>query len=140
MNKQEKQELMDLVEQDCRQVIKFLQANNLKVKNKVEMLFSDGEVDESTIEQQTFVNLWELQYEPSLVKVKFFIERLKEKHRDITGTLELLLDKIVERAWPVDPNKILDTSTICPHFKSIKIDRQGVDCKVILIGAICYCN
>jgi len=75
------------------------------------MLFSDGEVDEANLNNIHFTNLWQLQYEPSLVKVEFIIERPNESHMDITGTLELLLDKIVGRNLHVDLNNTLDTST-----------------------------
>jgi hypothetical protein len=145
MNDQDKQELIDLVKQDCEQVIKFLSAYNLKVKhNKVEMLFSDGEVDESNLNNIHFTNLWELQYEPSLVKVGFIIERQKELNSDIKELLESLLYKITTRGWrdnhresPCN-SKAIEDDYNC--FQSIKIDRQGFDCRVILIGAIGYFN
>ncbi|MBT8385920.1 MAG: hypothetical protein KJO12_00785 [Ignavibacteria bacterium] len=48
-----KNDLVELVNEYCEQVIRFINGHNLKVKdNKIVMLFSDGEVDESTIEQQ----------------------------------------------------------------------------------------
>lgn len=135
------QDLIELVEEDINHTIQFLKSHNLKVKgNKVTMLFSDGEVDETKLDQLSFTNLWELEYEPSLVKVEFIIEKLKELNSIIIGTLEILLDKIVGRTWHVDPNNTLDTSTTCPHFKSINIDKQNGDYKIKLIGAICYCS
>ena len=140
MSGQEKLDLIQLVESDKKNCLAFLKANNIKVKNKISMLFSDGDVDESKLDQLSFTNLWELQYEPTLVRVEFVIERPKEEHRDITGTLEILLDKIVERSWHVETGESLDTSTICPHFKLIKFDKQENGLKIILIGAICYCS
>ena len=141
MNDLEKQELQELVQHDCKQAINFLESHSLKVKdNKVEILFSDGEVDESKLDQQKFVNLWELQYEPSLIKVEFVIERPKEKHSNIRDLMESLLNKIVNQEFPVNPDESLDTSNICSHFKSIKINKISTGLKIILIGAICYCS
>ena len=132
--------LMGVVKGDKQNVINFLQAHNLVVKNKITMLFNDGDVDEGKMDQLSFTKLWELQYEPSLVRVEFIIERPKEEHSDITGVLENLLDKIVDRGFPVDRGESLATSTTCPHFKSIKINSKPDGLNIILIGAICYCS
>jgi hypothetical protein len=104
------------------------------------MLFSDGDVDENRIDQLSFTNLWQLQYEPSLIKVEFMVDDVLEKHRNITRTLEILLKKIVDGKLPVNPDESLDTSTNCPHFKSIKINKQSNGINIVLVGAICYCS
>jgi hypothetical protein len=140
MSGQEKLDLMQLVESDKKNCLAFLKANNIRLNNKISMLFSDGDVDESKMDQLSFTNLWELQLEPSLVKVEFVIKRPKEEHSNITETLEILLDKIVERAWHVFPGESLDTSTTCPHFKSIKIDNHSNGINIVMVGAICYCG
>ena len=54
MSYQEKQQLEELVQFDLKQVGKFLNASNIKVKNKITMLFSDGDVDESKLDQLPF--------------------------------------------------------------------------------------
>jgi len=138
-------DLVELVKEDKQHIINFLQAHNFKVKNnQVTLLFSDGEVDESKLDQLEFQNLWELEYEPSLVRVEFIIESPKELHSNIPGMLELLIDKITTRRWPVIPfdpieyTKELDNC--CPHFKSINFDKQYGNYIMKLIGAICYCN
>ncbi len=141
MNEQERRDLIYLVDQDKIHIEKFLQYHNLKVKdNKVTILFSDGEVDKTTIHQQSFVNLWELQYEPSLVKVEFIIQELREAHGNIKDLLESLLNKTTTRGWHDNPYDSLGNSKAIEDdyncFQSIKIDSQGFDCKVILIGAI----
>jgi len=58
--------------------------------------------------------------------------------------LELLIDKICNRGWPVIPfdpieyTKELDNC--CQHFNSINFDKQNSDYIIKLIGAICYCS
>jgi hypothetical protein len=101
---------------------------------------SIGDVDENRIDQLSFTNLWELQYEPSLIKVEFVIDSPKELKSNIKGIQEILLDKIVERSYHVDPDESLDTLNTCPHFKSIKIDEQQKGINVVMVGAICYCS
>jgi hypothetical protein len=145
MSEQDRLDLMQLVESDKRNCLAFLKANNIKVKNKITMLFSDGDVDENRIDenridQLSFTNLWELQYEPSLIKVEFVIDSPKELKSNIKGIQEILLDKIVERSYHVDPDESLDTLNTCPHFKSIKIDEQQKGINVVMVGAICYCS
>jgi hypothetical protein len=50
MSEQDRLDLMQLVESDKRNCLAFLKANNIKVKNKITMLFSDGDVDENRID------------------------------------------------------------------------------------------
>jgi len=134
MDDQEKLDLMELVEFDKLHIVQFLLAHNIRVKGgEVNLFYSEGE-------GEPYLNLWELQVEPHLVRAEFVIERIKEEHWDITGVLEILLDKIVDRDFPVEPDKSLGTSTTCPHFKSIKIDEQPNGINIILIGGICYCS
>jgi hypothetical protein len=140
MSYQEKLDLMQLVESDKNHIVQFLLAHNIKVKNKITMLFSDGDVDENRMDQLSFTNLWELQYEPILVRVEFILESPKKEHSNFPGILQVLLDKIVDRDFPVNPNNTLDTSNTCPHFKSIKIDQQQNGINIVMMGAICYCS
>jgi hypothetical protein len=111
------------------------------------MLFSDGDVDENRIDQLSFTNLWELQYEPSLVRVEFIIESPKELHSNITGILEILLNKVATRGWHANSYDSLDNSKAIEDeyncFQSIQIDSKSVESvksKVTLIGAIGYFN
>lgn len=141
-------DLKELVVQDKNHIINFLLAHNLKVKNnQVTLLFSDGEVDGSTIDKQSFVDLWKLQYEPSLVKVEFIIEKPKELNSNITGILRQLLIRICSRRWPVDSYEPLDYSKSIEDeyncYQKIEIDSKSVESvksKVTLIGAIGYFN
>ncbi len=138
---QDAKELRELVESDKKSVIKFLEAHGLKVaNNQIELLFSDGEVDESKLDQLSFMNLWELEFEPSLLRVEFTIERSKELHSNITGILKNLLYKITNRTELEFPGSNLETSSTCPHFQLIKIDKQQGNLIVQLYGAICYCS
>jgi hypothetical protein len=141
MNSVEKQELQELVQHDCKQAINFLESHNLKLKGEISLLFSDGEVDGSTINQQSFINLWELQYEPSLIKVEFIIERPKELNSNIKVLMESLLNKIVNKGWPDNHRDSLGNSKVVDDYncyKSIQIEKLGVDVKVVLFGAIGY--
>jgi hypothetical protein len=140
MSDQDRLDLMRLVESDKNHIVQFLLAHNIQVRNKITMLFSDGDVDENRIDQLSFTNLWELQYEPSLIKVEFVIERPKESHSNITGILENLLNKIVDRDSPLNSGNTIDSSNTCPHFKSIKIDEQQNGISIVMVGAICYCS
>jgi hypothetical protein len=144
MNEQDKKELMEVVDQDKQHIINYLLTFNLKVKNnEVSLLFSDGEVDESTMDQQSFVNLWKLQYEPSLVRVEFIIQRARELNSNIKDLLESLLNKIVNKGHTNNSYDSLGNSKVVDDYncyKSIQIERQGVDVKVVLFGAIGYFN
>ncbi len=138
---QDEKDLRKLVESDKKSVVKILKSLGLEVfDNKVVMHFSDGEIDESKFAQLDFMNLWELEFEPSLVKVEFTIERSKELHSNITGILENLLYKITNRTELDSPGSNLDTSSICPHFQQIKTIKQQGNLKVKMYGAICYCS
>ena len=137
MDDQEKLDLMELVESDKHHIVQFLLAHNIRVKGgEVILFYSEGE-------GEPYLNLWEVE-EPHLVRAEFVIERPKEKHRDITGILDLLIDKITTRGWPDNPYESQDYSKavddVCPHFKSIKIDEQPNSINIILIGGICYCS
>lgn len=145
MNDQEKLDLMEVVNQQKAFIINHLNQLNLKIKNnQVSLLFSDGDVNEATINKQSFTNLWELQYEPSLVKAEFIIESLNESNLDLHRTMEFLLNKIISIESldnPYDyPNQSQTIEGNYNCFESINIERQGVDCKVVLVGAIGYFN
>lgn len=141
MDNQEKQELVEVVDQQKTFIINHLKHLNLKI-NEVSLLFSDGEVDEATINQQVFTNLWELQYEPSLVRIEFAIQSLDESKLDLHRSMEFLLNKIISSGWHDNPydspnqSKTIEDNYNC--FQLINIERQGVDIKVILISALGY--
>ena len=138
MDDQEKLDLMELVESDKHHIVQFLSAHNIRVKGgEVNLFYSEGE-------GEPYLNLWELEVEPHLVRAEFFIERLLEVHRDITGIFDLLIDKITTRGWPDNPYEPLDYSkaieNVCPHIKKIDITKQPNGINIILIGGICYCS
>lgn len=55
-----------MIATDKIHVVKFLKAHNLKVKdNRISMLFSDS------VENPVYKNLWDLEFEPVLVKIEF---------------------------------------------------------------------
>lgn len=133
---QENQDLRDLIEGDRLNIINFLKAFNLKVKgNQITILFSEN------LEKPRYKQLWEVDGEPSVVKVEFTLNNIKSKTpRELRQILQLLIDKIVRRDFPNTTgtsyeihNDIIDS---CTHYYSIKIKNN----KVILVGAICYCN
>ena len=141
MNEQERRDLVELVEIDKQHIIQYLQYHNLKVKdNKVTMLFSDGEVDESTIDQQIFVNLSELEYEVSIVKAEFIIQELREAHSNIKELMESLINQITTRGWHDNPYDSLGNSKAIEDdyncFQSIKIEHQQNGAKIVLVSAI----
>ena len=138
---QDEKDLRDLAESDKKAVIKILEYHRLKVvENKIEMLFSDSEVDISKLEQITFKELHRLKYEPSMVYLKFLLIEPIELHRNITVILENILYKITNRIELDLPNKILDTSTVCPHFKLIKTKKIKGQILIQMFGTICYCS
>lgn len=129
--------LKTIVSIDLEHIVNFLLVHNFELKgNQIELLYSEGE-------GEPYLNLWEVE-EPHNVKVQFVIERPQDLNSNITGTLEILLDKICNRAWPDNPYDPLDYSkaieNCCPHFKSIKIDETPNGYYIILIGGICYCS
>jgi len=71
--------------------------------------------------------------------VDLVIEKLRETHSNIKDLLESLINKITTREWHENPYDSLGNSQAIEDdyncFQSIKIDVQGVECKVILIGA-----
>ena len=138
---QDEKDLRNLVESDKKAVIKILEYHRLKVvENKIEMLFSDSDVDISKLEQTKFKELHQLKYEPSIVYLKFRLIIPKKLSRNITVMLENVLCKITNRIDLDLPNKILDTSTICPHFQFIKTKKLKGQLLVEMYGAICYCS
>jgi len=76
--------------------------------------------------------------------VELVIERPNEAHSNNKDLLESLINKITTRRWLDCPYDSLNNSKAIKDYynciQSIKIDRQGFDCKVILIGAIGYLN
>ena len=148
MDDQEKLELMEVVNQQKTFIINFLKNLNLKVKNnEVSLLFSDGEVDEATINKQSFTNLWELNYEPSLVRLHFFIEGSNESNLDLHRTMEFLLNKLISSGWHDNlydsPNQSQIIEDNCYCFQSINIESKTIESdeiKIVLIGAIGYFN
>jgi hypothetical protein len=141
-------DLKELVNEDKQHIINFLKHHNIKVKNnEVSLLFSDGEVDEATIDQQAFINLWELQYEPSLVKVEFTIESLNERSSNVQEVMESLINQLTTRGWHVDPydspnqSKTIEDNYNC--FQKINIEKKSIESdetKIVLFAAIGYFN
>jgi len=136
-------DLKELIAQDQIHIINFLLAHNLKVKNnQVTLLFSDGDVDETKLDQLSFVNLWELQYEPSLVRAEFIVEGEFKIDRKLRKTLRQLNINITTRSWPVNPQTPLDYSKTIGdeynQFQSITIAQKKDELKINLIGAIGY--
>jgi len=135
MDDQEKLDLMELVESDKHQIVQFLLAHNIRVKNKISMLFSDGDIDESKLDQLEFRNLWELEYEPSLVKVEFIIEGKFEIDNKLHKTLRQLNINITTRNWPVKSHAPLDYSKTIEDeyncYQSIQIVDQKDELKII---------
>ena len=132
MNNSEKQEIKELIAQDKIHVINFLKAHNLKVKdNMVVMLFSEN------VEEPAFKNLWDLEFEPAMVKVEFEILNLPDKQGELLETLQILINKIAERDFPENPDNISEylrqtQNNYCQQ--SIKIKNN----KIKLIGSIDY--
>ena len=145
MDDQEKLELMELVESDKHHIIQFLLAHNIKVKNnQVTLLFNDGDVDETKLDQLEFKNLWELQYEPSLVRIEFIIEGKFEIDNKLHKTLRQLIINVTTRNWPANHQAPLDYSKTIEDnyncYQSIKIVELRDVLKIILNGAIGYFN
>lgn len=132
MNKTEKKESKELIAQDKVHVINFLRAYNLKVKgNRISMLFSDS------FENPVYKNLWNLEFEPALVKVEFEILNLPNKRGEPQEILQILLNKIVERDFPENPDNISEylrqtQNNYCQQSIEIKNN------KIKLIGSIDY--
>lgn len=144
MDDQEKNELMQVVDQQKNFIINYLKHLNLKIKSEVSLLFSDGEVDEVSINQQTFTNLWELQYEPSLVKAEFIIESLNESNLDLHRLMEFLLIQLLSTEQHEPPYDLPNQSTTLEDnyncFQSIQISKQKNGLKIILTSGIGYFN
>ena len=128
-----KQELKELIATDKVYVINFLKAYNLKVKdNKVSMLFSDS------VDNPIYKNLWDLEFEPVLVKVEFELLNLPENQGELQGKLKILINKISERDFPENPDNTYEylTPIEINNCQSIEIKNN----KIKLIGSIDYCS
>ncbi len=133
---QENKDLRELVEGDKQHIINFLKAFDLNTKgNQISILFSED------LEKPDYLQLWQIDGEPGVVKVEFSISNIKSKlPKKLRGILDLLFNKIVRRDFPDTTgtpyeirNDIIDS---CTHYNSIKIKNT----KITLVGAICYCN
>ena len=94
------------------------------------------------LDQLEFKNLWELEYEPSLVKAEFIVEGEFKIDRKLRKTFRQLLINITTRSWPDNPQAYLDYSKTIEDeyncYQSIQIVDQKDEFKIILIGAVGY--
>jgi hypothetical protein len=139
MNKQEYQDLIEVVKVDKQHIINYLKAYNLKISGKISILFSGD------LENPQYKQLWELGVEPAIVKTEFKIQNPDQIQREQLHKLfEDLLNKICNRAWPDNPVNPYEYATpilkSCIHFRSIDFSIYTNKTKVVLVGAICYCN
>ena len=118
MNKQEYQDLIEVVKVDKQHIINYLKAYNLKIVGKISMLFSED------LENPQCKNLWDLKVEPAIVKTEFKIQNPDQIQREQLHKLfEDLLNKIVVRGWPDNPEIPYEYTTpilkSCTHYQSI---------------------
>ena len=100
------------------------------------------------VDQQVFTNLWELKYEPSLVRIDLTIESSNESNLDLHRSMEFLLNKIISIEWHDNPYDSPNQSeTIIKnnynYFQSIQfeIEKKTIESdesKGKLISAIGY--
>lgn len=139
MNKQEYQDLIEVVKVDKAHIINYLKAYNLKISGKISMLYSED------LENPQYKDLWKLKVEPSVVKTEFKIQNPDQIQKEKLHKLfEDLLNKIVVREWPDNPMNPCEYTTpilkSCTHYQSIDFKVYTNKTKVVLVGAICYCN
>ena len=94
MNKQEYQDLIEVVKVDKQHIINYLKAYNLKISGKISMVFSEN------LDNPQYKDLWKLKVEPTVVKTEFKIQNPDQiQRKKLHKLFEDLLNKIVVRGW-----------------------------------------
>ena len=148
MEKSEIRELQKVVRVDKSHIKEFLKVHKFDLhNNRVSYLFKEADMtfpDSESIIQFNFRNLWEVE-EPEKVKVEFTIVMKSKKVLD--KWLEIqdnLINKIVDRAWPDNPNNpqdyLTDCKNVCEHHWEVSLNIQGNLLKVTIIANLCYCS
>ena len=146
-----KRVLKALVEKDKEHIKRFLKVHNVELQsNRISMLFKEEEIECKLY--GGFIN-YKFIYEfrpielllkkPYWVKVELKYAWLKKSHFDkILKVSQLLINKIVQRQWPVNPkesNRYLDP---CPNTQQLygnlnfDVDWKARSIKMVLVANI----
>lgn len=137
--------LKDLVHQDKLQIQEYLHAIKFnQISNGVMLRFSNQDVDESIPLNKfkfKFKNLWEFIDQPHFVKVQFTIENISRNQiGKFLGKHESLINKIVSRRWPYNPNNsqslIFNCKSNDNDSRVLKMFFKENKLKVIIIASI----